>query len=199
MTSFDLTLLSRCLNSGYGNTAPTTYGGQVLVITGGFVTIVSFLVLNTIGAREWQTVVEDMFLRRRLRRLVRGKLSLLFWFSMIFLWLLFMALVTQVYREKRTNQEISLHEAYWFSYITTTTVGFGDIYIKHEEFTTKDMFLIFPGLLIGFNFVGIFATKLMDVCIPFDCGLKCILDNQREREAEGSDTSKEHEEVTDSS
>ncbi|CAB9521500.1 expressed unknown protein [Seminavis robusta] len=148
---------------GYGNTAPTTDEGRLLVYTCGFVTIIGFLALNNSASNVWKILVDDLFLRLKLKRLVKGPLSVLFWLCTTILWMLVLALAMQKYRRNRLAEDFSLKDAFWFSYITTTTVGFGDIHISHEEFKVGDMFFIPLIVLMGFNFLGIFAEKLVDL------------------------------------
>ena len=38
--------------------------------------------------------------------------------------------------------EVSLKDAFWFSFISTTTVGFGDYYLNHDVFHIGDMFYV---------------------------------------------------------
>lgn len=77
--------------------------------------------------------------------------------------MLILALSMQKYRRNRLDEDFSRKDAYWFSYITTTTVGFGDIHISHEEFTAGDMFFLPLVVLMSFNFLGIFAEKGVDL------------------------------------
>lgn len=60
------------MKSGYGNTAPTTNEGRLLVYTGGFITIVGFLPLKNTATNVWRTLIEDLFLRLKWKRLVKG-------------------------------------------------------------------------------------------------------------------------------
>ena len=155
----------------------------MLVYTCGFVTIIGFLILNNTAAHVWKHIIEDIFHRFKLKCLIKGPLSVLFWLCMTIFWMLMTALAMKSYRQKRIVEEFPLKDAYWFSYITITTVGFGDIHLDHEEFTTGDMFFIPLIVLMGFNFLGIFADKGMDLYnhyFPEDkCGLHEILQEQR--------------------
>ncbi|CAB9522479.1 expressed unknown protein [Seminavis robusta] len=152
---------------GYGNTAPATVAGRSLVYTGGFVTIIAFIALNNSGSAVWKLLAEDIFLRYKLPYLMQGPICCLFWLCMTILWMLILALSVQTYHNHRLGDpgpaDFPLSEAFWFSYITTTTVGLGDVYLAHEEFQSSDMFFIPLMVLVGFNFVGIFAEKMIDL------------------------------------
>lgn len=134
---------------------------RILVYTAGFITIIGFLTLNNTAANVWRYLTEDFFLRCKLKKLVSGPLSVLFWFSMLLLWMLILAVSIQRYQKTIIGEEddFPLKGAYWFAYITTTTVGFGDIHISHTEFTSGDMFFVPFLVLFGFNILGIFADK----------------------------------------
>ena len=155
----------------------------MLVYTCGFITIIGFLILNNTAAHVWKHIIEDVFHRSNLTMLINGPLSVLFWFFMTIIWMLITAFAMKSYREDRTDEAFPFKDAYWFSYITTTTVGFGDIHLDHEEFTVVDMFFIPLIILMGFNFLGIFADKGMDLYnhyFPEDkWGLQEILQEQR--------------------
>lgn len=56
--------------------------------------------------------------------------------------------------------DFSLREGYWFSYISTTTVGLGDIILEPEVIVEVDL-VIFPLLfLLGFVILSSFLGKL---------------------------------------
>ena len=113
---------------------------------------------------------------------MHGPLCVMFWLCMTILWMLVLALAMQRYRRNRVGDDFSLSDAYWFSYITTTTVGFGDIHISHEEFQVGDMFFVPLLVLMSFNFLGIFAEKSVDLYndyFPAKSGFGKILAAQR--------------------
>ncbi|CAB9503397.1 Potassium channel subfamily K member [Seminavis robusta] len=178
---------------GYGNTAPSTNEGRLLVYTCGFLTILGFVALNNTAANVWKNLIEDAFLRLNWKRLVHGPICVLFWLCTTILWMLVLALSIQKYRRNRIGDDFPLSDAYWFSYITTTTVGFGDIHISHEEFKVVDMFFVPLLVLMGFNFLGIFAEKLVDLYnewFPAKSGFGKILAVQRgRRHRQNMDTS----------
>jgi hypothetical protein len=63
--------------------------------------------------------------------------------------------------------DMSLKDGYWFSYISTTTVGLGDIFLEPEVIQARDL-VTFPLLfLVGFvflsSFLGKFAEQALDM------------------------------------
>ncbi|CAB9517688.1 expressed unknown protein [Seminavis robusta] len=167
---------------GYGNTAPESDEGRFLVCTAGFLTIVLFLALNNTAAQVWKNLFEHYFHKLNLSFLIRGPLSVLFWLTMTFLWMLVLASVVMAYQMGRYGDARPLKDLYWFSFVTVTTVGFGDIHVRHEEFTGCDMFHLPLLVLVGFNFLGIFAEKSIDLYndyFPEQHGYADILEERR--------------------
>ncbi|CAB9527461.1 Potassium channel subfamily K member [Seminavis robusta] len=177
---------------GYGNTAPVTPEGRALVITLGFLTIIGFLALNNTAATVIRVIVDDMFLRCNLNSFVHGPIACIFWLAMTIVWVLVLAVSIMAYKDNRLGgaeeANFPLGDAFWFSYVTTTTVGFGDFHLEHEEFQVGDMFFIPLLVLIGFNILGIFAEKLIELYnhyFPERNGFEAILE-QRRRKANGT-------------
>lgn len=57
------------------------------------------------------------------------------------------------------DEQVSFHDAYWFSYISTTTVGLGDYFLAPEVLGRVDLF-IYPILfLLGFVYFSAFLGK----------------------------------------
>jgi hypothetical protein len=58
--------------------------------------------------------------------------------------------------------DISLQDGYWFSFISTTTVGLGDIFLEPEVIQARDL-VTFPLLfLVGFVFLSSFLGKFSE-------------------------------------
>jgi hypothetical protein len=169
---------------GYGSAVPDTEGGRALVYTCGFITIIGFIALNSTASSFVLTIVDDILLRQNLRPLTRGIPSVLLWLGLYVLAVLGLAASTVRWAEDRIKYTMPLGDAFWFSYVTTTTIGFGDTSIPPEEFTAGDMFAIPFIVLFGFVLLGNFATKLIN-CIaerfPADKTLESILAASRKQ------------------
>ena len=86
------------------------------------------------------------------------------------------------YTEDRSGSKLTLSDAYWFAFITTTTVGLGDYHLAHEEFRAEDMFYIPMAILFGFNILHNFAEKLVETFVmymPTDMTYEHILEADR--------------------
>jgi hypothetical protein len=59
----------------------------------------------------------------------------------------------------------SYEDGYWFSYISTTTVGLGDIFLEPDTIQSRDL-IIFPLLfLVGFVFLASFLGKFAELAL----------------------------------
>mmetsp|Transcript_13012 Transcript_13012/g.22196 ORF Transcript_13012/g.22196 Transcript_13012/m.22196 type:complete len:681 (-) Transcript_13012:107-2149(-) len=146
---------------GYGNTAPATDGGRIMIFTLGFVSILFFgFVLGKAGSIV-VAIVEDFLLRTHLSFLTRSWIQMIIWGALYYLWSLLIASYYVYWNELRLPGEtVTWNDAYWFAYITTTTVGLGDYYLDHAAIIGIDL-LIWPLLILyGFVLLAAFLTAL---------------------------------------
>eukprot|EP00522_Entomoneis_paludosa_P010230 CAMPEP_0172440536 /NCGR_PEP_ID=MMETSP1065-20121228/1163_1 /TAXON_ID=265537 /ORGANISM="Amphiprora paludosa, Strain CCMP125" /LENGTH=536 /DNA_ID=CAMNT_0013189429 /DNA_START=88 /DNA_END=1698 /DNA_ORIENTATION=- len=147
---------------GYGNQAPVSGGGRLLVFTAGFFSILAFgSLLATSGSVIAELTDRTFFqLHPSLARFSHPGWGSLYWGVLWGLWMFLIAYVTKKWKEIRLDEELGLGSAYWFSYITTTTVGLGDIFLEPEVIVGIDL-LYFPLLfLVGFTLLSAFVSKL---------------------------------------
>ena len=140
-----------------------------LVFTFGAITIILFVGLNATAANVVRVLVDDALIRSRLRRLTQGLPAMVLWMLLTIIWIFVLAGVTRAWTTDRMGSytNFSFPDNVWYSYITITTVGFGDFHIPHEEFRARDMFSIPLLILLGFVILGTFAEKLMGFLEPF--------------------------------
>ena len=92
--------------------------------------------------------------------------------------MLTLAGATKSWAQERMNATISLSDAYWFSFTTSTTIGLGDINVPHSELKAVDMFSLPLIILFSLVVLGNFASKLADcymIWFPVDTTLESIL------------------------
>jgi putative Mn2+ efflux pump MntP len=73
------------------------------------------------------------------------------------------------WKEERLGEDFKFVNAYWFSFITTTTVGLGDFYLEHQVLLRRDLVAFSLLILMGFVFLANFLVKLTDLlteCFP---------------------------------
>ena len=169
---------------GWGNTAPVTDQGKMLVFVFGFISIIAFAALITTAGYVIATIIDDFFLLRGMGYMTQGTPAIFLWFCAILGWMFVLALWYMNFAKMGHVMPTALKDNLWLSYITLTTVGLGDLYVPHEEFSSPDMFS-FPFLcLLGFTAVSTFASKLrnaMLIWFPTDQTLEHILESRRER------------------
>jgi len=148
----------------YGNTAPVTQEGRLLVYTVGFLSILVFAVVLGHAGNIVTAIFDDWLSRVKILSIVkRNWVMCLFWGTLYYTWMCVVAWKTVHWKEERLGGDFHFKEAYWFSFITTTTVGLGDYYLEHQVLLRRD--LVAFSLLILFSFVLLsnFLVKLTDL------------------------------------
>lgn len=147
---------------GYGNVSPESVGGRTLVFTMGFISMILFGFASTRAAYVITSILDAFLVKMRLRVLSRPWIQLLLWGIFYYVWLLLIAYVYSRWRVERLGEDaaVPFSAAYWFSFISTTTVGFGDYYLEPEVIVGIDC-LVFPVIfLLGFSTLASFLTTL---------------------------------------
>jgi len=170
-----MTLIFRLVMTtiGYGTAVPQSTEGRCMVFTLGFLSIIVFGMVSTRAAFVITTICDDMLVQARLRVLTKPWIQCLFWGLFYYTFLLLIAQVYVWWKIKRIGDDevMPFHSAYWFSFLSTTTIGFGDYYLE-EEFLQASDCVLFPIIfLLGFSVLASFLTKLNDlVRLPFRDG-----------------------------
>ena len=110
--------------------APVTEGGRAMIYTLGFLSILMFAIILGTAGTIIVTIWDDFINRTKLHQLNIPWVACLFWGFCYYAWMLAIAAVTQNWKAARLGDDMDFSEAYWFSYISTTTVGFGDYYLE---------------------------------------------------------------------
>ena len=152
---------------GYGNITLVSQWTRLLVITTGLVTLFLFGGLISRASSYLILVFDDFFRKIKLDMLTKGYISVIFWFSMIWVTIALMAIMFLVTTSlsmgvsmSRLLESVSYTDAYWFNYITMTTIGLGDFHIPSYSASTPAMFLLPLLQLFGFVVMSVFIEKI---------------------------------------
>jgi len=139
-------------------------------------------------------VADDALQRVRWHRLTQGYTAVLLWMMVYLLWVLVIAGVALVWTKNRMGGDFGFDfgDALWFSYISITTVGFGDFFIWPFSFRAYDMLYIPLIFLIGFVLLANFLLKLSEVVMTWGKAqsrpsLERVLAASREQPAGGEE------------
>ena len=134
-----------------------------MVYTVGFVSILAFGGVLAAGGYILSYLFDDFVVRYGMAFLSKPWVGCLLWGGVYYLWMLLIAQYTILWKKRRLDEDFDLRDAYWFAYISTTTVGFGDFYLEPEGIIGSDL-VVFPLLfLIGFMYVAAFIGKLAEL------------------------------------
>lgn len=162
---------------GYGNSSPNTFGGKTLVFTLGFVSILAFGAVSARAAYVISSLLEDFLIRMKARHLLSSWAYTFIWGIITYVWMLVIATYYVWWQQARLGSDgvSDWQTGYWFAYISTTTVGFGDYYLAPEVITMGDL-MTFPLMfLVGFSCLAAFLTNLSEgIKKPFRSGKSLV-------------------------
>lgn len=151
---------------GYGNQAPETDAGRAMIYSLGFLSILMFAGILATAGFIAAAIVDDTLVRSRLVVLTRPCLSWVFWGILYYGWMAAIAAVTVRWKRTRLGpsaDDFTIRDGYWFGYISSTTVGLGDIFLEPEVFLYRDL-VTFPLLfLVAFVLVAAFLSKFAEL------------------------------------
>lgn len=152
---------------GYGNTAPTTDGARAMVYTLGFLSILLFGAVSAKAGKIVTVIADDTFDRLKLTKINLPWVATLFWGALYYTWMCAIASYAVWWKEHTLDQEMIYKDAFWFSFISTTTVGFGDFFLEHEVIRRRDL-IVWPLLfLMGFVLLASFLNKLSETIMKW--------------------------------
>ena len=166
---------------GYGNQAPVTYEGRMLVYTAGIASLLLFGAVLGQAGFICLSISDDFVSRFSISKWIQNPwVGTVLWGG---IWLTFaLTLGTSydmLYEERLPDFEVNREDAIWFAYISTTTIGLGDYYLKPEVMFASDTLNFSLLFLVGFIFLSTFFSKIMEAIgslVPCsDSGLKVRL------------------------
>ena len=121
------------------------------------------LVLGNAG-RIVTAIFDDWLSRVKVLSCVRQDwIMCLFWGGLYYFWMSIVALETVRWKKERLDEDFSYQDAYWFAFITTTTVGLGDYYLEHQVVLRRDLIAFSLMILMGFVFLANFLVKMTEL------------------------------------
>lgn len=73
------------------------------------------------------------------------------------------AVITAWWKRNQLGEaDFQFSDGYWFSYISITTVGLGDIFLEPQVILFRDLFIFPLSFLFGFVFVAAFLGKFAE-------------------------------------
>lgn len=149
---------------GYGNVTPSTEGGRALVYTVGFFSIIIFAGILSTAGYVITTILDDLVSRAKFTRWLKIPLvQMLIWGTLFYSFLGLIAQTTIWWKRERVDIDLSFRDAYWFSFVSATTVGFGDFFLEHEAISGSDVVMFASLILIAFALLSSFLNKLAEL------------------------------------
>lgn len=152
--------------SGYGNQAPITNEGRMLVVTAGLCSIILFGAVLGVCGYVLLAIFDDFVGRFSFsHRLGHPAIAMFMWGT---IWLLYaMAIATDVdyWWQERLPEfaaGVDPSDALWFAYISTSTIGLGDYYLQPEVIFASDTLKYSVLFMIGFVFLSTFFGKIAE-------------------------------------
>lgn len=155
---FWFTILS---TMGYGNQGLMTAQGRAMVYTLGFVSMLLFGFILGMAGLIASAIADDLLVNLNLPLLTTPWACCLLWGCAYYAWMALTAVVVMVWKHQRLQDTtFSFEQGYWFAYISSTTVGLGDVVLEPLVLQSSDM-IVFPFLfLVNFVFIAAFLSKL---------------------------------------
>jgi Ion channel len=129
-----------------------------------WLSILLFGGVTVLAGQVWTSIVDDFLTRTNLRYLTRPSIATPMW---AFVWIGWIALIASdaldFWERRVPGYEVTVADSYWFSYISTLTVGLGDYYLQPQGFYLGDVFHWASLFLTGFVLVSTFLGKVADL------------------------------------
>ena len=146
---------------GYGNASPVTDEGKSMCYTFGFLCILLFGTVLAQAGDIITAIFEDGVNRHeKLKWLSKTWIEVIIWGAAFYSFLCIIAATTQSWQNNRLGEDITFKDAYWFSFISITTVGLGDMYLDGENFAVWDLMGFAWLFLLGFAILANFLCLL---------------------------------------
>jgi hypothetical protein len=149
---------------GYGNQAPVTPDGRVIVVTAGLLGLILFGAVLGLCGYVTVSIFDDAVGRTPFKCVLQNPFfGMVFWGA---IWLLYALALAQDFdwwweaRLPEFADSIYQADTLWFAFISTSTIGLGDYYLQPEIVFASDTLKYSVLFLIGFVFLASFFGKI---------------------------------------
>ena len=129
----------------------------------GFVSILAFATILASAGQIFNIIVDDVATRFRLPCVSRPWIAVPLWGLLWFAWMAIIATDASKWWQTRLGIHVTMGEAFWFAFLSTTTVGLGDYYFQPEAIFGKDLLSMSLEFLTAFVFISTFLGKLSEL------------------------------------
>ena len=143
---------------GYGDVAPKTNLGKALCILYGVITIPLYLLALSAAGDMKRFHIEKLLMvaeRRLMKRTTIHRKKMKIIGTTIFLFIVEMLIATWA---TQAVQGWSIYECFYFWFISTSSIGFGDYVLSYKNFPVTFLFFIFFTLVMQSALATIFNT-----------------------------------------
>ena len=139
-----------------------------MVYSIGFFSILVFTALIGAAGYVFLTIADDFFESKNMHKLTKGGPAIAFWGCIMLLWLFVLSGMFGTFDNLKYGYvRHSLADRVWWSFISVTTVGFGDYYIPHDTFLFTDVWYVPLIMLMGFVNMANFLLKVSELIMEY--------------------------------
>ena len=153
--------------SGYGNQAPVTDAGRLLIVTAGLGSLVAFAAVLGLCGYVLMEIFDDFVDRFWFSKWISyPPVGVILWGAIWLLYTLAIAADVQYWWQHRIpsfGDGVTRIDAMWFAYISIATIGLGDYYLQPEVLFAGDTLKYSVLFMIGFVFLSTFFGKIAEV------------------------------------
>ncbi|CAJ1954000.1 unnamed protein product [Cylindrotheca closterium] len=147
---------------GYGNQAPVTDEGRLLIYIAGIACLILFAAVLGSSGYIILAIFDDFVDRFRLSRFLQyPSVGVLLWGGIWIGWAYGIATDADYWwAERLPDFDVDRDDSLWFAFISTSTIGLGDYFLQPEVMFASDALKFSAAFLIGFVFLSTFLNKI---------------------------------------